>query len=176
MRTPVVVCTGRGRGGWLADCLGSIREPDVTVAYSQTDGELGAIRMIYDGTRWPRWVMLQDSCVVLDQALFRLVDEVGGPALLAPQPCMYLAIYERKALDEIGIPRVPAGADRSSAIRHELDFMGAYVEASQRLGLDCPVLFPDFDDAHAVRREERHGRLNLVLQNEYLTKYKGTWR
>ena len=38
------------------------------------------------------------------------------------------------------------------------------------------LLFSDFTDRHARgRKEERYGRVNLVLENQYLIKYKGTW-
>jgi hypothetical protein len=176
MVTPVVVCTGRGRGHWLADCLQSISEPDVTVAYSQTGGELGAIRMIWEQTRWSQWLMLQDSCVVLDQDLFRLVDKVG-PCLIAPQPCMYLAVYDRRTLNEEPPPALPAGEDREVAIREEVGWMSRYVAAFEGVyGRPMQVLFPDLSDANGRGVETKHGRTNLVLANEYLEKWKGTWR
>lgn len=171
MRVPVVVSTGAGRGGWVADCLDSIHRPNVTVCKSQTGGELGAIRMIHEGTRWPRWLLLQDSCVVKNQELFDLVDAAAGPLLIAPRPCMYLAVYERSVLDEIGIPDVPAGADRRFAIAHETTWLDQYAAATS-----APVLFPEFTDDNAIRVEQRHGRVNLVLENNHLIKYKGTWQ
>lgn len=171
MRVPVVVSTGAGRGGWVADCLNSIHRGDVTVALSRTGGELGAISMIYEHTRWRRWLLVQDSCVVKDQRFFDMVDAAGGPLLIAPRPCMYLAVYEREALDEIGIPDVPAGADRRIAVAHETAWMDRYVEYA-----GPAVLFPEFTDDNATRVEDRHGRRNLVLENDYLIKYKGTWQ
>jgi hypothetical protein len=174
---PIVISTGRGRGAWVMDCLDSIDRGDVTVALSGTGGELGAIRMIYQQTTWPRWLMLQDSCVVKDSRLFGLVDEVDGPLLVAPHPSMYLAVYERKLLDLLTIPDVPAGIDREVGIAHETSFMGAYDAAHYTTyGADLPVLFPEFRDGAATRQEWRHGRNNLVLENQYLAKYKGTWR
>jgi hypothetical protein len=173
---PVVVSTGDGRGHWVADCLRSITRGNVTVCLSRTGGELGAIRMIHEGTHWSRWLLLQDSCEVLDNALFDLVDATTGSLLIAPRPSMYLAVYEREILDRIGIPDVPAGADRAVAIRHETEWMDQYEDAHRQLrGGSVPVLFPDFTDANAPRREHRHGRINLVLENTYLRKYKGTW-
>lgn len=178
MRTkvPVVISTGLDRGHWVADCLRSIQRDYLTVCRSNTGGELGAIRMIYESTHWPRWLLLQDSCVVLDQGLFDLVDAVDGPLLVAPRPCMYLAVYERRVLDVVGIPAVQAGADRELAITHECEWVDRYVAAAESLGFEVPVLLPDFTDANARGVEEHHGRKNLVLENAYLRKYKGTWR
>lgn len=173
---PVVVSTGPGRGDWVRDCLNSISVPNVTVCKSQAGGELGAIRMIHEGTRWPRFLLLQDSVVVTDQQLFDLVDEVDGPLLLAPRPCMYLAVYERSVLNEMDVPDVPAGVDRELAIRHEIDFCDAYVRRAEQAGFVVPVLFPEFTDRNAVGQVHHNGRLNLVLENGHLRKYKGTWR
>ncbi len=176
MTVPIVISTGMGRAGWLGDCLESILRERVTVCRPRTGGELGAIRMIYESTHWPRWLMLQDSTVVVDQELFNIVDRINGPLLVAPRPSMYLAVYERQVLHAVGIPDVPAGADRELAISHETEWMDAYVAAAQDQGFEVPVLFPLFGDQFASRTEQRHGRLNLVLENEYLRKYKGTWR
>lgn len=172
MTVPVVISTGPDRGHWVRDALDSISLPDVTVCKSQTGGELGAIRMIYHGTRWPRWLMLHDSCVVKDQGLFDLVNDVNGPLLIAPRPCMYLAVYERSILDRTGIPDLPAGTNRALAIAAEVAWMDRYVATAGSV----PVLFPEFTDANATRIEGRYGRTNLVLENEYLIKYKGTWQ
>lgn len=173
---PVVIATGMDRGRWLTDCLGSIQRDRLTICRSRTGGELGAIRMIYRDTHWPRWLLLQDSCVVLDQGLFDLVDEVDGPLLVAPRPCMYLAVYERRVLDVVGIPDAAGGADRELAIRYECEWIDQYVDAAVAMGYKVPVLFPDLTDGNARGVEERHGRQNLVLENGYLRKYKGTWR
>lgn len=173
--TPVVVSTGLGRGPWVAQCLDSIHRGDVTVFRSDSGGELGAIRGIWEHTRWPRWLMLQDSVEVVDQAFFDLVDKTAGPALVAPHPSMYLAIYERVVLDSIDIPVITDGC-RERAIELETVFMDAYVTAAQAMGHEVPVLCPTLTDRHAARQEHRHGRLNLVLECQHLRKWKGTWR
>ena len=36
-------------------------------------------------------------------------------------------------------------------------------------------MFPEFTDHNAKGVEQHHGRINLVLENDYLIKYKGTW-
>jgi hypothetical protein len=176
--TPLVICTGPGRWPWLQACLDSIPGGvPVTIASSgeHGGGELAAIRMIYDREHWPRWLMIQDSCELIGDGLLRLADDVHGPALVAPRPSMYLAVYERQVLDRIHIPVLPDG-DREAAIAHETEFMDAYVAAAEQAGLDVPVLLPDLRDGLATRVEPRHGRMNLVLESAHLRKWKGTWR
>lgn len=189
MNVPIVVSTGQDRTDWLRDCLASITRERVTIVRPRTGGELAAIRMVYDSTHWPRWVMVQDSCVVLDDALWDMVDCVTGPALLVPRPCMYMAVYDRRVLDmmsraaelEYGTPDalwpdVAAGVDRAAAIDWETKWMDQYVATAESMDLAVPVLMPDFTDASAQRTEFHNGRLNLVLENRFLRKYKGTWR
>lgn len=175
MKVPVVISTGIGRGQWVGDCIGSISRGNVTICRSDGGGELGAIRMIYEGTHWRRWLMLQDSTVVLDQGLFDLVDAVEGPCLLAPHPAMYLAVYERSVLDVVGIPE-PAAHDREAAIALEVPWMRAYEAQCHAQGFACPVLFPELTDDNATGQVEHNGRVNLIVENRYLRKYKGTWR
>jgi len=38
-----------------------------------------------------------------------------------------------------------------------------------------PVLFPDLTDADG-HMGEKFGRMNLVLENQYFRKWKGTWQ
>src|SRR5262245_18272025 len=98
---PLVVSTAPGRWPWLRDCLESIpAQYPVTIASSGAHGggELAAIRMVYEGERRPRWLMIQDSCLLFGDGLLKMADAVGGPALVASHPCMYLAVYERVVL------------------------------------------------------------------------------
>lgn len=175
-RVPVVIATGMGRGDWVRDCLESIPRGDVTIHRSATGGELGAVRAMYERTNMARWLILQDSVVVKGPGLFDLVDAVNGPLLVAPIPCMYLAVFERDVLHRLEIPQCEAGLDRELAITHEREWMARYLDTARGLGYECPILFPDFTDTNASDKVERHGRTNLVLENEYLIKYKGTWR
>ena len=176
--TPLVISTGPGRWPWLRDCLASVPGGrPVTIASSgpHGGGELAAIRVIWESEHWPRWLMLQDSCELIGDGLLKLADDLHGPALVAPRPSMYLAVYERTVLDRMHIP-VLADGDREAAIAQECAFMDAYVETAHAMGFDVPVLIPEFRDGNAVRRQERHGRVNLVLESAHLRKWKGTWR
>jgi len=81
----------------------------------------------------------------------------------------YAGVYERSVIERLGVPFVK---DKGHSILLEIDWHRRYVE----LHGEPTVLFPGLTDANAVREEERHGRVNLVLENEFVTKWKGTWR
>jgi hypothetical protein len=81
---------------------------------------------------------------------------------------MYLGVYDRRTLRQVGIPEVH---DKATAIRLETEWTRLYCEAAGPVR----VLFPDLADRNAVGIEHRNGRDNLVLRNGSLTKWKGTW-
>ena len=80
-----------------------------------------------------------------------------------------MGVYERKVLAKMfGWPVV---ADKMSSIANEIMWTRDYAD---RAG-GVPVLFPELTDSAGVMRE-RFGRENLLLENSYFRKWKGTWR
>ena len=164
----VVIATTPGREDWLAQCLASIDRP--TVVLSDFTFELGKIRWVYDNTTVDRFMFLQDSVVVKDQALFNLLDEPGSIALTAdPRPFgMYMGVYERNVLAQI---EIPLPQSKQESIEREISWTEDYCRHTTVLR----TAYPELTDRNAVREEQLFGRNNLVLENEHLIKYKGTW-
>lgn len=79
-----------------------------------------------------------------------------------------MGIYDPKILRQI---EVPIPKSKAEAIEFELSWTKKYVEQAQ--GVE--VLFPELKDANARRKEFKHNRENLILENQYLIKYKGNW-
>jgi hypothetical protein len=79
-----------------------------------------------------------------------------------------MGIYDPKVLRQIDVP-IPKS--KAEAIEFELSWTKKYVD---QVG-SVEVLFPELKDANAQGIEMRHGRENLILENEYLIKYKGNW-
>ena len=80
---------------------------------------------------------------------------------------MYLGIYSRATLNKVGIP---VAQNKEDAIRYEVEWHREYCNQEQ-----VEIMFPELTDGNAKGTEEHHGRINLVLENDYLIKYKGTW-
>ena len=165
----VVIGSSLGRQDWLADCSASIkREHIAVVSYGF---ELAKIGWVMDNTTADRFLFLQDSWVIKDEAFWDLLDATTGSVALTADPYFfgcYAGVYERWVIKEIGVPRI---ADKRDAIRHEIEWHRRYVEVAG----EPTVLFPDLTDSKALGQIELHGRTNLVLENDYLVKYKGTW-
>lgn len=164
----VVIATTAGRSMWLADCLASLdgytRYPIVVV--NQYDFELGKIKWVYDHTDIDEFLFLQDSVVVKEYAWIDEVFDYEGSVSLCRQPFfMYLGKYTRSGLSSVSLPLIHTKRD---AIMHENSWTQEYVQKAGNVAYLWPL-----QDGSVFT--ERHGRRNMVLENEHLIKYKGTW-
>jgi hypothetical protein len=158
--TPVVIGS-HPDSPWLNDCLKTI-PTDRPVEVHRTGGyEIAALRTGI--LHFDRFLFLQDSCEVLDPAFWNIIDNTT-PTWLFGGPPMYLGVYHRNDLEQ-AIGDAPQVMDKAGSIAWE----GAL---PKRLNYGC--LWPEVSDATG-RHEDRNGRLNLVLENNLLRKWKGSW-
>ena len=147
---------------WLPECLESIRNTTPRPVLVHEDGgyEPFALRK---GLGWGRFLFLQDSVQILSPAFWDVIDSLG-PTWLFGHPPMFMGVFDSTDL----IPHLPTGpVDKETSIALE-------TELSHTLGY--PYLWPDVRDGNALRREIKHGRDNLVVGNDLIVKWKGTFR
>ena len=165
-----VIGSSPDRQAWLADCSASLgREHIAVVSYGY---ELAKIAWVMENTSVDRFFFLQDSWQVKTPAFWDLLDQFEGSVALTRDPYFfgcYAGVYERSVVDRIGTPVV---RDKQDSILLEIDWHRRYVEAS----VEPTVLFPELTDKNATEVVVKHGRENLVLENEFVVKFKGTWR
>ena len=102
--------------------------------------------------------------VIKDPSFLKKGWDLGGSVAFCNCPFnmgMYLGIYSRGELDRLGIPEAKSKRD---AVKYESEWLPEF---------RCEVLCTDFWDSE--RFEMRHGRKNMILENEYMIKYKATW-
>lgn len=158
--TPVVIGSHPG-SPWLADCLKTIPATRKVRVHRAGGYEIAALRT---ATRWrARFVFLQDSTQVLHPDFWDIIDNTE-PTWLFGGPPMYMAVYQRRHLTT-PLEQAPEKMDKLSSIRWE-------GELQERI--HYPTLWPEVNDATGYH-QERHGRMNLVLENTYLRKFKGNW-
>lgn len=162
--TPVVIGTHPDRTPWINDCLASIRATSSRrrrIHIHRTGGyEPAAIRT--GCATFERFLFLQDSVTILHPDFWDTID-ASGPAWLAGWPPMFLAIYNATDVE----PLLP---------EHQISKVeSTHLEGALPYRLNMPTLWPDITDANHLRREDRHGRDNLVLGNHLFLKHKGTW-
>ena len=164
-----VIGTSPDRSQWAADCLASV--PGESLVVSVPGYELTKLQWVVENTILDRFLFVQDSVIVSAGLYDRLTAFDGSVALMSdpvPFGC-YLGVYERKVLQQVGIPEIRS---KREAVEAEIWWTKAYCAEAGNV----PVLFPELSDRNAKRQVEHHGRNNLVLENDFLLKYKGTWR
>lgn len=136
---------------------------------NQDDGyELGAIRTFLDETDVDEFVFLQDSFVVLDQSFLDLCFAHRGSVALGNAGFHYAWKFRRAILDGMTIPRTTT---KAQSVHYEGMFARDYWERDP----DTLLLDPDFHDGLNVGFEERFGRTNMVLRNQWFEKRKADW-
>lgn len=166
MSKAIVIATYNGREDWLRDCLESLAGYSVYPTLTINEPyELGVIKWIYEHTDLEEFILLQDSVRVKQ---YGWLDEVfahdGSVSMSHQQYFMYLGKYTRKGLSKLEIPKVQT---KRESIRHEDEWTSHYARLN-----DTTTLWP-LQDTDIF--EERHGRRNMVLENNHIVKYKGTW-
>lgn len=140
------------------------------VIESVVDGyEIGAMDRLLDmAPDVDEFVFLQDTFEVRDQAVLATAFGTPGSVAFGPQFHHYAGKWRREPL--LRLAPLPLVRDKETSIQQEQDFVARY-----RAIEDVTVMFPDFHDGNG-RIVERYGRQNLLLENDMLRKYKGTWR
>lgn len=163
----IVIGTTPDRVDWLTDCARSIGRPFIVV--SNYGYELGKIRWVVENTTIERFLFLQDSVVIKSDKFWDLLEGYSGSVSINQDPTYYgsyLGVYERSVLQRMDLPIMESKRD---AVTHEVDWARRYIQVHGPV----PVMFPDLRDGENF--EVYQGRMNMVIENDYLKKYKGTW-
>lgn len=164
----VVASCAKTSRTWLPDCLASLDGVPVTVAWStpqRNEYDVSALRVGCE--MFDEFWMLPDSTVVKDVGLLLGTLAVDGLSCSAG-PGFISCIGKVVTADakRVGLPVWPRS--KMDAVNVELGWFRRYAFAT-----NAQVLDRSFTDG--PRREERHGRLNMVLESDLLLKFKGTW-
>ena len=166
----IVIGTSPDRAEWLAASSGSIGREHIVV--SNWGFELGKIAWVMDNTTAERFLFLQDSWVVKTPAFFTLLEDSVGSVALTQDPYFFgcfAGVYERSVIEDIGVPVIES---KFEAVQAERFWHESYVMSAG----EPRVLFPELTDENATEVRVHNGRENLILENEFVLKYKGTWR
>lgn len=170
----IVVATTWGRERWLYNCLGTLHQSAYAVIdpILRAKGELDHIKWILAHTRLDEFLFLHDSCELLNPALLDLAFKKyqGRSVGFCESPLKFgtfLGKFRRAVLERMhNWPDVNCKVD---AVHAERWFAQEYL----RIEPDAPLITPTLHDRDFYT--EKFGRLNMVLENQYLRKYKGHW-
>lgn len=193
MKQGIIIPTHVSRLRWLDQCLKSIQttypvyvvfqgeEPDPEVCqlirekgflpcHQELNGyDPGGIVYAMHHTELDEFFILHDSCIVKDNKLFDKVFHKDHKSIaLSLTPCpfgMFLGKYQRSVCEMM---EIPVAHNKYHAVELEESWNREYSAKAQ-----WELLFDDFHDQQVF--EEKFGRTNMVLENKYLKKWKGSW-
>ena len=170
MKQAIIIPTHKKFSKWLYNCLSTIDTKYPVIVVTNTDDsnqfEMAAVKAGLE-LEIDEFFVMHDTVEIKDNKFFDLIFEVykGQSVYCNPQGQMFLNKYKREELLRTNLPSVH---DKLSAINAESKLNGPYKHK-----FNPKVLFPEFKDNAA--REEKFGRTNMILENEFIKKYKGCW-
>lgn len=191
MKRGIVITTSKHTYNFLADCLRSVRDAgypilvvyndeeytldsgnmkvheDFLVVYNNWNGfELGGIKR--GAEFFDEFIHLMDTTVVLNTEMIETMFKEEGSVYLCNRFFSYLGKYKKEIVDQIGVPKV---TNKEEAIRQELEWNRRYLENDPKAVQFYPQL-PITTDIF----EEKYGRINMILSNGFIIKYKARWK
>ncbi len=172
----IVIAHTRGYGRWLRDCIKSL-DPE-NLPYEVITIEPGGWvtdQLKYAGNLaafWHESIFFINETTIWHKPLelFDQAVDMEGPVCLSPGYLSFQGKFTHQQLTDINWPEIKS--KRDDVIKGE----GQLLRDTLSPGL--PVLCPDFVDPDPKDPNNfvtRYGRKNMVLKNQYLTKYKGHW-
>jgi hypothetical protein len=168
MPKAIVICTTPSTNDWLNNLLNSIDGYDKfpIIILSDYGYELGKINFIHKMTCITDFFLIQDSIEIKDPSIFEKGFNYTGSVAWDSGLKSYLGKYRREILDKCHIPLPKTKMD---SVVFEETFNLEYLSNEPKKW----ILHDNF--SRADKFETKFGRTNMVLEDEYLKKYKGTW-
>lgn len=168
MGQAICIIHHRGSSPWLADLLNSI-ETDYPIIITNHDGWCTkAIKETFERTTFDEIVFFNETMLVKDNAIWDIIFKQynGQSVALATDFLMFFGKYLRTYVEQTSFPDVRNKAD---------DVLLGENGWNQQYRNFCGP-FASVDPLHDTAIfEERHGRENMVLENDYFIKYKSCW-
>ena len=171
MKQAIVIGSTTQTKDWLQNCLNSFGKYDKypIIVVVNDDFELGKLKWVYDNTDIDEFFLLHDTVEIKNTDLFDLAFNYDGSFALSNQPVqmgMFLGKYRREILDQMSIPLTKT---KMEAVLQECAFNEQYSKLEPKMAtIFNPLLNSD-------KFEEKFGRKNMILENDYIRKYKATW-
>jgi len=191
IRLMIIIPTNTTRiDTWLKDCLASLDTLHPVTVVFQGEKPAKGLKIGFDYVHKPTvgfdpgaivWAMenlakddeffvLHDSCIVKDNLLWKVVFDGywQDSVALSKEPVMmgmFIGKYRMEICEQL---EPPVASTKEDAVKLEESWNNAYCTVEQPILLERPLVKSD-------TFEHKHGRDNMVLENRWLKKYKGTW-
>ena len=158
----IVITTSLYTNAFLPELLKSIEETQYPIyVHTNTEEnngwELAGIQAGKDN--YDEFIHLMDTCVVKDISLFDKLFEIEGNVFLTEGKYHYMGKFVSDTL-----PPIPKISTKGEAIEMELRW---FRDSCKYFRPNLPV--------HTDIFEEIHGQRRMLLENDYIKKWKGTF-
>jgi hypothetical protein len=150
---------------WLQDCLASLKDVKYPVYVAMNTKEHNRYEtagLDLGNALGEPYVVMQDSMIIKEVGLFDRFAKTPGAVTFAKDYLMYFGKYFRML-------STPEARTKKEAVDVELTWCKDYAKTNR-----ATVLCPDFTDTNIF--EDKHGKRRMVLENEYVKKWKNCYR
>lgn len=170
IKKAIVIGSTTKTGEWLDMCLtsfGSFNEYPIIVVVNN-DFELGKLKWVYENTDIEDIFLMHDSIQVKDTSIFKAIFDDCQSIAITDSPCpfgMFWGKYKRSVLEHL---EIPVTKTKQEAVEQEMVFNQKYASSCE-----YKVICPEIRNGEVF--EEKFGRTNMILENNYFKKFKATW-
>lgn len=175
MKQGIIIVSSQVTRHWLIECISRINQFNIkypilihTNYPDNNEFEMGGIKL--GMKEFDEFFLMHDTLMIKDPRVFDLCFDLPGVSVsLGRTYFMYLGKYLTSILQTLELPEV---RKKNDAIMQEMVFNDNYRKAA---GENYVELMLDTVKDGPVR-EMRYGRENLIIENEFIKKYKGYWK
>lgn len=169
MAQAIAIIHKKGRSLWLNDLLDSI-STDYPIIITNHDGwMIDGVKKAFETTNFDEIFFLNESMIIKDNAIWDIVFKQfkGKSVAIGDKYLMCLGKYLRKYVEQTEFPVVNS--------KEEDVKLGEFGWNNQYMDLDSTYsqIYSMTDTFE--KYEYKYRRSNMILENEYFKKWKGTW-
>jgi len=174
----IIVATCKKYRPWLKSFLESYdsKYPLLVVNNDYGTNQYDA-RALIEGIKgnYDEFLVLHDTMLIKDNTLFDIVFEgySGKSVCMIPENTMFMFKYCKKDIEGLSpdvIKDLFSVTSKWEAVLQERKFSDAYKAICNPM-----MLFPGLDKGNNNPKEYYMGRDNMVIENKYFKKFKGSW-
>lgn len=156
---------------WMNDLLDSLQTIYPIIITNHDGWQIDAVRETFERTNFSEIFFLNETMIIKDNSIWDIIFKryEGHSVASSVHYQMFLGKYLRRIVEQTVFPTVDNRKD-------DIIF-GEDLWNKQYMSLDTNIIFyhPLSDPNPSGNKQFKHGRENLVLENEYFRKWKHQW-
>lgn len=172
MEKVIIICTTINRTNWLKNCLDSFKGynkyPIITLMINEGKGRFADFINEIKKLPYDEFILLQDSMEIKNTDVFDICFNDTRSVSLSSVPDKFGNFHGKFIMSIFRQVEVPEIKDKKDDVLFELKFSNDYLNKCGEYTELC-------DLKHTNNFVEKFGRLNMITENDYIRKFKGTW-